>query len=465
VTLARLWPFTAVSLAALAGLVAPVSTVDLAYAIRTGQVIIETGSVPTTDSFTFTAQGAPWFDQQWLAQLVFAGAFAAAGWEGLVVLRALLVALAVGVVLAACRLRGANPRAAALLALGALLVASPALALRAQLLGVVAFAVTLALVAGRHRHPLVPWGVPVMAAVWANVHGSFVLAPAVVGWAILEDGLDGRPWRRWLPVLVVTVLATFVTPFGPTVWAYTIALSSNPLIRRLITEWQPTWPLTAVGVAFYASAALAVLAILTRRARADWNPATVAWLAILALLGAVAQRNVVWWAFGATVALAPVVPRATLPAGRPALGGAVAAGLVLAVTVALPWWRTWAGGPDALLVDAPSGIATTLRELGAQRVFAPQRWSSWFELTVPNARYAVDSRVELFDEQTWRQYAAVRDAGPGWERILDAWDVGAVVAAAADGPGQVDALIAADWRVAYADDQGVILLRRVLAAE
>ena len=49
------------------------------------------------------------------------------------------------------------------------------------------FALVLLLVADRREHPSRLWLVPVIVAIWANLHGSFFLGPLVVGLAWLQD--------------------------------------------------------------------------------------------------------------------------------------------------------------------------------------------------------------------------------------------------------------------------------------
>ena len=181
----RVWLFLALALPALAALIAPLPAVDLAYQVRAGDLILATGQIPSTDTFTFTVAGAPWLDQQWLAQVLLASGYRLGGWEALAVLRALLVAVTFGLVAAVAIARGASQRTAAILALLAFAISSPALALRPQLFGIVIFAVLLLLVAGRDRHPRWLVLVPVLACAWANLHGSFVLVPLLLGYAWL----------------------------------------------------------------------------------------------------------------------------------------------------------------------------------------------------------------------------------------------------------------------------------------
>ena len=124
-TLERLWLVLAVALPALVSLLVPLPAVDLAYQVRAGDEILRTGVIPAVDTYTFTVAGTPWTDQQWLAQVLLALGFRAGGWELLVVLRAALVSLSIGLLVATAMARGAraadgvDPRAPGLRARGA----------------------------------------------------------------------------------------------------------------------------------------------------------------------------------------------------------------------------------------------------------------------------------------------------------------------------------------------------------
>ena len=67
-------------------------------------------------------------------------------------------------------------RVAAWLTLASFAVAVWGSALRPQLVAAALFAATLWVAAGRRQHPGRLWAVPVITAVWANVHGTFPLA-------------------------------------------------------------------------------------------------------------------------------------------------------------------------------------------------------------------------------------------------------------------------------------------------
>jgi len=374
----RLWLSLAILLPALAATIAPMSTVDLAYQVRAGELMLGSLAVLREDPFTFTAFGDPWLNQQWGAGVLFAAVHGLAGWGGLVVLRVALVAASAGfVTLAACRWLA--PRSAALLALAGFVVGIASLGLRAQLFGIVLFAAVLAILAWRDRRPRLVWLIPLLVLASANLHGSFFLVPAAVAIALLED-LPARraAARRLSAVLVLSIAATCVTPFGPAVWGYALGIATNGEITRLITEWQRTLPLTVTGALFYASVVGAVV-VVVRASRGHGAPLpvlTLAWLAGLAFLGVYAERGVVWWAFGAPVALAPVIaslrPPALAPRDDPrllrVLNVAVVTALGLVTLAAQPLWRSAdeLTGPPGLLRDAPAGLAQALAGLAGR---------------------------------------------------------------------------------------------------
>jgi hypothetical protein len=464
-SLDRLWVLLAIGLPALAALIVPLPAVDLAYGVRTGELILVAASLPSVDTYTFTVAGEPWTDQQWLAQVAFALVHRAGGWELLAVLRAAMVAATFGLVIAASIVRGAAPRTASILALLAFLVAAPALALRPQLIGILLFAVLVWLVADRRRRPGRMWLAPVLIVLWANVHGSVVLAPILLGYAWLEDLVDrsgGANHRQSLAVLILGSLATLVNPFGIGVWGYALGVGLDPEITGQVAEWQRTSPFTVPGLLFYLSAATVAVLLVIRRGTLRW-PAWL-WLATLFVVGAWTVRGLPWWALGAAVTVAAVLPAAAA-ARRPranALNAVTAIAIGVAIVAALPWWRPVEPltGRVGLLSYAPSGLAQALQDqvVPEDRVFTPQTLGSWFEWAVPDARYFVDSRIELFPAEVWRDYRAIV-AGDGALDLLAEWKVQAVVVSP-DEPGLREALDGSEaWVRLHADDDGELYLR------
>ena len=455
------WALVPVVLPFLITLTATMGAVDLAYHLRVGDVILDSGVLPRVDAFTFTVFGAPWLDQQWGAQTLLALVHRGGGWVGLLVLRATLVSTTYGLVYLACRARGAGRRTSSLLTLAGIVLGLRGLALRPQLLAFPLVAGSLWVLAGRREHPRRMWWFPVFAVGLANLHGAFVLVPVFAGLALVEDLLERAPGTgRTLLVGVVATAATLVNPFGPEAWRYAFGIATNPVIRDTISEWRPVSVTTISGAVFAASVVL-IAVLFVRRGRPVDLPA-LAWFAVFGLLTLPASRGIVLWGLVAPTVAARMLPARALDPPVRALPRPVVwtiAAIVALAVVALPWWRGTSA--DALLMRAPSGLSSALaREVPpGTNVFVWQPWGSWFEYAVPEDPVFVDSRIELFPAATWREYEDVRLARGSWTTILDRHDVGAIVIDAENAallprlPGQTG------WTLVYEDDEGAVLVR------
>ncbi|HJW23030.1 MAG TPA: hypothetical protein VJ506_11435 [Candidatus Limnocylindrales bacterium] len=514
-----LWRFLAIALPTLGALVAALPAVDLAYQLRAGAEILDSGRIPSADAWTFTVAGTPWLDQQWGAQVLLTLVYRLGGWTGLAVLRAGLVGLAFGLLLLVVRRRAPTlgSAGATLLVIGAFLVGVTTLALRPQLFAIDLFAATLLVLAYRDAHPRLVWLIPLVALAWANLHGTFLLAPAVCGLAWFEDLAAMPPSRgvarhRMLFVGLVATVATLVTPFGPAVWGYVSSLTSNPSIAGRVSEWQPPSPLDVSGAIVWLSL-LAVAGLLvariTRTVRSSGRlVGAIPWPAVLTLLlfggfAALSGRGVAWWPLVAVFVIAPwLAPRpaaaSTTPAdasATPADGSttpadasatpaerrpppllrrlnlAIAAILVLAGVALLPTWRPVgaAGVPLATISYAPQSLGAALTTIqprtgptgspGASRVWNPQTWGSWLEFAAPADRYALDSRIELFPGSIWDDAATISAGNLG---ALAKYQVDIVVTDSQADAGLEAALTSdpADWLEFAMTCDGAIWLRR-----
>jgi hypothetical protein len=447
---------------AIVSLLSKMGAIDLAYHIRAGEDVLQ-GNIPRVDTYTFTFPGTPWLDQQWLAQAIFASLHRLGGWPLILAVQGILVGISTWLVYLAVRETGARPRTASLLALGGFVVATPALGMRPQLLAVPLFATLLWITAGRRAHPGRLWLAPLLAALCANVHGSFVLFPVVLGLAWLEDRRRQDPSApRTLVIAACTGVATLVTPFGPAVWLYVYNVSTNPVIRTTITEWAPLTLSTVPGWLAIGSA-LAIVAYLARRGRPTPWTALLA-LGIFFLLALSAQRAIVWWAMVAPIVVAASFPKATVAPAKqetrvatlPAyvIVGTLVAGLI----VFAPWWR--GDSYDRFLTAAPPGLTQAAADHLAPgtRTLVYQPWGSWFEFALPDVPVFVDSRIEIVPSDVWRDYGQVAFSGAEWKDTLSRYDVQAIVASA-DWNLLPQLRTDPGWHEIYSDEDGSLFVR------
>jgi len=407
--------------------------IDLAYHVKAGALTLQSGDLLRTDPFTFTRGGFRWVNQQWGAQVIFAGAHRLLGWLGVAMTVAAAVGAGFGFLYASCRRAGALPRTAAMLTLSGLLVATGPPAPRPQALAVPLFTGTWLLLARRDKWT---WLVPVMTLAWANIHGSFVLAPLLVIFAVGEDLFERRPATPTLLLLPATVAATFVTPFGPSVWSYAVEISSNETIRNWVAEWRAPTPWSLSGGPFWVSGV--VVLVMAVRKRRSVRPIDVARLIVFFALGVPAIRGTLWWALAAP----PVVSR-WFRASEQHVGEAeprrldplkvTAAACIVALLPIVLLLRAGidpvTGTTQRLAADAPEVLVDATRAAlpEGSRLLVYQPFASWFEYSFPEDPVMVDSRIELFPDGVWRDYDRAIAAADGWERILNEHRIDGVI--------------------------------------
>jgi hypothetical protein len=454
------WASLVILIPVVVSLLSRMGSTDLTYHIRAGEDILATHALPRVDTYTFSVAGAPWLDQQWGAQILLAFGHRFGGFATLASLQAVLIGISFWLIYLSCRARGASIRTSSSLTVAGFLVASPTLAMRPQLIALPLFAATLWALASRGFASRRLYLIPVLAAICANVHGSFTIFPLVVGLAWVQDSRAHAPGsRRLFWLTVVTALATLINPFGVDAWRYAYDLSTNPIIRDTISEWAPVTVTDAAGL-FMIGSALAVVAFLARRGRpVPWT--SLLWLVVFFMLAMAAQRAIVWWAMVTPVVLAELLPSTDEEQDRgsrrespmPAIG--IIGAMLVAVLVLLPWWR-----PGDLVSQAPPGITryVQLNIPSGARMFVHQPWGSWFEYVTPDRPVFTDSRIEIIPESIWEDYGQVGFAGADWREVLAKWHPDVIIAA--ENWDLIPDLEKADsgWIPVYKDDDGEIFV-------
>ena len=154
---------------------------DLWGHVRFGGDIIDNATIRVPETYSFTSD-RPWINHEWLAEVVRAAAYRAAGAAGLVLLKLLAVAVSLSCIWRIAISDGAGLRASALLTAVALCGILPRTQqVRPQLFSVVCFSVLLLLLRRADKRPAVLWLAPGLFAFWANCHGGWLVGCATFG--------------------------------------------------------------------------------------------------------------------------------------------------------------------------------------------------------------------------------------------------------------------------------------------
>lgn len=418
---------------------------DLWGHLNFGRWIAQHAALPAADPFAAQPAGQPMLHSAWLAQLVGFEVQRAFGNEGLVLGHALLVAAAAGVLMLAVVRRGA-PAAWAWVAGAALFVVDLPIqgTIRPQLFGQLGAALVLLAAAElpSRRHPLV-W-LPLVAALWANLHGSVLIGLAILGCVAIgvsvrvlrEHGRDfSHLVRTWLAVALAT-LGACCGPHGPLLLVRTVFFGEHAALSS-ITEWQAASPASLTGMLLVGS--LAVTVVLVRLSPRKWELHELLILALFALVTFSAIRMLAWWAIVWPWVAVPHAAAAwqayrdrhqvrQLPSNNgTSMQTVLAMGVVfMTLLIAPPSFAVVTGqsrGEGKILAgDTPLYLADELARRGlAGKVAAPMDWADYLVWkTDGRLRPLVYSHVHLTDPQTWHDYEAIFRGDQAWLDLLHA---------------------------------------------
>jgi hypothetical protein len=228
---------------------------DSGWHIRNGQSILARHALPATDPYSFSKPNQPWFAWEWAADVVMGAVDRFGGLNAVAGLFALTIAAATWLWV---RLNFAMDGDFLLAGLFAPLMitttsahwlARPHVFSWILLLGWVIFLETPA-----QRGPLRSWvdsGLAlIFGAMWANVHGSFFLAPALAAVYTVSHLMRPLLWpldaraeraaaRRYLWIALASAAGTLLNPYGWRLHAHVLTYLWDGRLTSQIAEFQP----------------------------------------------------------------------------------------------------------------------------------------------------------------------------------------------------------------------------------
>ncbi len=437
---------------------------DTMWQITVGQWIIDNSTVPETDVYSFTMRGQPWISTQWLAQVLYAKAYASFGWSGPVVLAASAIS-ATFALLAKFLCRRLSESATLVFVAAALALTVPHLLARPHVLALpvmVAWVGGMIAAADRRRAPSF-WLLPLMA-LWANLHGGFVFGLVLIAPIALDAVVSAEPRLRaplilrWAAFGFAALLASWCTPYG-----WNALLASQKILGLgaalpLIMEWRPAdfgslgalevCLLLGIGLALYRGIRLPPLRIVLLLGLLHMALAQGRAGEILALLGPlVLAAPLARQIGGAEPVPSSAAPRGVLFAG---------VGLVLlAGTMAYASVHRF----EPHTRGSPVAAVAALKQLNLSRVFNDYDFGGY--LIANGVAPFIDGRTELYGEKFFVDHNAASGLmqPENLFRLLEQYRIEATLmrtqSAATKLLDHIDG-----WHKVYADDIATIHLRK-----
>ena len=444
---------------------------DFFWHVTAGRLIVENGSVPSVDPFSFTWQGQPWTPHEWLSEVVIYLLVSGLGATGAMIAFGMLAG-AIPIV-HAYNLARIGVRTAAIgiaLALG-VAVMLPYVTVRPQVLSWLFMAVLIWLLMSlRPDRPMRLIWLPILFAVWVNVHGLYVVGFGFIGMYAVFTLLGRTPMspRRWLLLSACAgaVLASMLSPAGPAGLLYPLRyIDAGDWGLANIQEWQSPdfhnvahWPFLILILALIATGSRGAPGWLTAL---SWVTVAMALVALRnAPVAAVVAMPVLAMGLSERMGLAPI--RTPAVARWRTMLEAVVAGIVIVASLVIliprdPGART----AEAIAEKYPVAALDLLdREHPGARVLADYGWGGYtiYRLHDSGGTVFVDGRNDMYSDEVLDAYSTVRAADDGWEKVLDDYGVEALLFPP-DAPIVRGIAQDAGWCEAVADEVQVLLLR------
>lgn len=435
---------------------------DYWWHLTTGRLILESGSVPSVDPFSFAYDG-PWVAHEWLGEVVIAGLVDTVGFVPTAALFGAMTAAALLLPAVALHRRGVQVRALLpWLVIGTYALASYA-TVRPQVISWLLLAGLLVLLmsltaADRYR----PWLVLPLMLAWANLHGLWVVGLGVIGIYVGFTLIGRTPLapRRWtaLGILGGSIVASALTPAGPAGLAYPLRyLRQDDWGTAFIAEWQAadfTDP-RQFGIA------LLILGVILFGRRA-----TSGWLATIAVVGLASAVLAVRNAPLAVVLSLPMLAlalHAWLGPPREGTSGrarqrrileAGAAAVVIAAMVVVLPQAAGSSEASAFPIEAFDRLEATDPDA---RLLVDYDWGGYaiHRLSASGGQVFIDGRSDMYPREVFEDYLAIRGAEGGWESLVERYGVEAILLPA-DAP-LLESAIGSGWCEVHADARAVLL--------
>ena len=455
---------------------------DFWWHLRVGRWMVDNAKLPSVDLFTFTVPDHVWTDHEYLTEALMWFIYSAAGTVGLAIVFGLVTWAGFWLIYRQVK-RQPFVIVGLGLALGAL-AGWPIWGPRAQM---ITFALTClelywihGYLSGRSRALNF---FPVVMAIWANLHGGWVigfvwlgvaLVAELIGWAWDRSNPAHRRHVRFLAIIgAASLVAVLATPHGFSLYLYPFQTQGSVAQQKLIVEWfSPDFHQIYLRP-FEAMVFIVIAGFALRR------PSLHQFLLVISGLGLAFQsvRHVALFVAAATPVMIAVYSdywkelatsrgwKLRLPART--LFAAITGGvlvLVLGVTLLKIYSDVSPAVQQKLDASSyPIGAADWLAahpEVGT-RMYNQYGWGGYLAYRFypdPNRRVFIFGEAELMGDPLLNQYNSVQNLRPDWQSILDQYQVDYIIFNKGEALSNVLAT-QPEWKLAYQDDVAVIYVR------
>jgi hypothetical protein len=457
----------------------------IGWHIRTGEWILEHHSIPHTDLFS-NVTTRPWFAWEWLFDIGVAKVHAWWGLNGVLTSGALVIALTFALLFRWTLQRGAALLPAMVFTFLAVL-ASTIHALARPHLFTWLFTLLCCYLIEEKKNTRWIWAVPAIVLVWANVHGGFLIAFALLGLTLLGDlwsvqtgaGPHARESAKRIGrVLAVSIMGSLINPYGINLYIHIYQYLTDSFLMHHIQEMQsPDFRTLAAKCLFILLLLTAVTAI-AKHSRL--SPGELLILVFFAYEALFAARNIPLAAIVLTLTIAPLLSSSGVSpshslgrrlrgfSDRMGMMELQARGHLWAIAFAAVTLAACANGGTLFgkqLINAnfnPDKFPIRATEYLVQHpptgpLFTTDAWGGYIIYRAwPRVRVVVDDRHDMYGSEYMQQYLKIVNGNWDWEAQLRSTGARSALVSPNSAIGSL-LRQSPDWKLVYDDGQALLL--------
>jgi hypothetical protein len=224
---------------------------DFWWHLRTGQLIVESKTIPKNDPFSYTNPGKDWITHEWLSELIIYMLFRLGGINVLILVFSSVITFSFGLVYLRCR---GKPYLAGFILFLGVIATAPTWGVRPQMFSLLFASLYLFLLdrfsIKKKLMYLMP--IPVIMILWVNMHASYALGIVIVIISLVGQFTDTliqnwrsmsphkSLWKELYPILftfILCLLAVLFNPNGIQMITYPFETLSSFSMQTYIQEW------------------------------------------------------------------------------------------------------------------------------------------------------------------------------------------------------------------------------------
>ncbi len=468
---------------------------DTGTHLRTGQLILASGSVPTTDQYSFSRTGRPWYAWEWMWDVAFAKINAWGGLTTVALVTLAVLCLTFYWLYRHSLSRSGNPVLAVMVTGLCMIESSNHWLARPHLFTFLFLVFAIWWIEkSRGASPLRLLVLPLLTMVWANVHGGFlilvlILASYSAGALLRALTNEDRTNRKadllsgatYAATTAGCLLASLANPYGVSLLTHIVTYLQEPTLRARTSEFQLP---NLTRIPLMALFSLDLLAILWFAVRKQYEYCLLiggtAWMA-LGIVRHISVHSVVCAPFLAEAAIAWAVAGATRLPRWPF--GEVLTSLMESgdeLKSMRTSWRSFAlPAVFALLLISGCILKVSPRfeasfipqrfpvkaieflktQPGPLSIFSDDETGDYVIYSLfPKAHVFIDGRLDFYGSAIFPEYDQLTLASHGWQRTLDRYRVNALVL---EKKLKLTAAVREDsrWSKVHEDDRYVVFRR------